>query len=54
MIIDYILEVVFNDNLLLSPISIIVGTFIGVSTMGNPTFYEFLSSTFVEKGVELV
>lgn len=54
MVIDYILEVHLDDNILISPISIIVDTYVNVATMGNPTFYEFLISTFVDKGVEML
>ena len=54
MIIEYIMEVHFDNNLLLSPISIIISIFINVATMGNSTFYDFLLSTFVDKGVEMV
>jgi len=35
MIIEYILEVHFDNNLLLSPISIIISVFVNVATMGN-------------------
>ena len=54
MIIEYIMEVHFDNNLLLSPSSIIISIFINVATMGNSTFYDFLLSTFVDKGVEMV
>lgn len=54
MIIEYILEVYFDNNLIASPIGVIFSTYINVATMGNPTFYEFLLSTIVDKGIEMV
>ncbi|CAD8119952.1 unnamed protein product [Paramecium sonneborni] len=54
MILEYILEVYFDNNLISSPIVIIFSTYINVATMGNPTFYEFLLSTIVDKGIEMV
>ncbi|CAD8125159.1 unnamed protein product [Paramecium sonneborni] len=54
MILEYILEVYFDNNLISSPIGVIFSTYINVATMGNPTFYEFLLSTIVDKGIEMV
>lgn len=53
MVIEYILEKYFDNNLLLCPFAINVSILVGVATMGNPTFYDFLLSTFIDKGVEM-
>lgn len=53
MIIEYILEVYFDNNLIASPIGVICATHVNIATMGNPTFYDFLLSTFIDKGVEM-
>lgn len=53
MMLETILEFFFDNNLISSPIGIILSTYINVVTMGNPTFYAFLLSTFVDKGIEM-
>lgn len=53
MIIEYILEVYFDDNFIGAPFAITVNIYVNVATMGNPTFYAFLLSTVIDKGVEM-
>ena len=53
MIIEYILETYFDDNFIGAPFAISVNIYVNVATMGNPTFYAFLLSTVIDKGVEM-
>lgn len=53
MVIEYILEVYFDDNFIASPFAITVTVMVNAATMGNPTFYAFLLSTLIDKGVEM-
>jgi hypothetical protein len=48
---EYILENIFEDQLLFNPMSIILSTIYGVSTLGVANFFDFLFGTFVGLGI---
>lgn len=50
MVIEYSLEEYFEDGFIVCPLASVMASCVGIATMGNPTFYAFLFSFFIDVG----